>query len=141
MDSVVLAGEKDYIALATKDNTITISHEDAKNLSVDSKTETQLTAGSTFAPIVGVTRDTKGHITGYKTIKYTLPEDKDTTYTIDNSVDVTTANNNTTAIIETVLTAGTDEQTITTSLKSSTLALAGETGTTNININLTWGTF
>ena len=141
VDSVVLAGEKDYIALATKDNTITISHEDAKNLSVDSKTETQLTAGSTFSPIVGVTRDTKGHITGYKTIKYTLPEDKDTTYTIDNSVDVTTANNNTTAIIETVLTAGTDEQTITTSLKSSTLALAGETGTTNININLTWGTF
>jgi hypothetical protein len=134
-----LAGEKDYIALATKDNTITISHEDAKTLSVDSNDKTSLTAGSKFSPIVGVTRDTKGHITGYKTIEYTLPADKDTTYTIDNSVEVAETGN--TATIKTVLAAGTDEQTITTSLKSSTLVLAGETDTTNININLTWGTF
>ena len=98
-----------------------------------------LTAGSKFSPIVGVTRDTKGHITGYKTIEYTLPEDKDTTYTIDNSVEVATTGD--TATIETILAAGTDEQTITTSLKSNTLTLVGEAQTTNININLTWGTF
>lgn len=88
-DTVVIAAGND-IKVSGAGSTITVAHETfsttgGKNNDVTLNHKDSITA------ITNITAD-NGHITGYKTTKFTLPEDRNTTYTLtgaDNKITLT----------------------------------------------------
>jgi hypothetical protein len=83
-DTVSIEGDGTYIATAQKTDAsgIVISHKDVARDDGD-KGAISPAAKASFDVVQEVTSDAKGHITAVKTTTVTLPEDKDTTYSLD----------------------------------------------------------
>lgn len=117
---------------------ITVAHE---TITTTPGTETAQTLkqGEKFAPIVGLTVD-NGHITGYKTKEFTLPE---VSYVLSTSVNKVDATANTTYNKFTHTSTLTDKENKTTHshlvLDSSTLKFTAATD--GMTVDLVWGNF
>lgn len=126
----------------TDTDTLTINHKTYEGtLTSTPETAETLTHNGTFSVVTEVERDTGGHLTGYKTKTYTLPEDQDTHYSLSEKADVEIANN--AATITTTLIADNNNES-----KSSFIINGGNSSNiqitsseNQINIGLIWGTF
>jgi hypothetical protein len=98
-----------------------------------------LSHGDSLTAIVGVTRDSGGHLSGVKTRTFTLPSDNNTTYDLSGSVTQKLANSS--ATVTTTLTssnpAGTDN--VAFDITSNSLEITANSSA--IAINMVWGTF
>ena len=74
-----IAGGND-IKVSASGDTITVTHETFTTTG-GKNTDVSLNHGDSITAITEVTAD-NGHVTGYKTTKFTLPSDRDTTYTL-----------------------------------------------------------
>ena len=121
--------------------TINIAHKayTATTLGSTETTNTSLAHGDSLTAIVGVTRDSGGHLSGVKTRTFTLPSDNNTTYDLSGSVTQKMANSS--ATVTTTLTssnpAGTDN--VAFDITSNSLEITANSSA--IAINMVWGTF
>lgn len=85
VSDVILANDG-YITLTDNLNTdtITIGHKSYSTplTATANTTPNQLQPQGTFTAVTGVSRDAGGHVTGFNTQVFTLPEDKNTEYSI-----------------------------------------------------------
>lgn len=147
-DSVVKA-----VSLTNTDGYITLTDTVADNkISIDHLSYTATTLGSTvvkdetlahggaLTAVVGVTRDSGGHITGVKTRKWTLPGDNNTTYSLSGQ---TTAQKtkNTAVTITSTLTASNPTGSSNAAFDLTTSSLQMVAGTKSVAIDLVWGSF
>lgn len=105
-------------------------------------TPTDLKAKDTFTVITGVSNDGHGHLSGITTTEFTLPEDKDTTYTLSTEkVTASVASGVYSATAKSTLkdSAGSDCGTAEVKLESQTLALTATDSA--IKAELVWGSF
>lgn len=132
-----------YIQLSDDDETqtITIAHKaySATTLGSTDTADASLAHGDSLTAVVGVTRDSGGHISGVKTRTFTLPSDNNTTYDLSGSVTQKVANSS--ATVTTTLTssnpAGTDN--VAFDITSNSLEITASSSA--IAINMVWGTF
>lgn len=142
-DYDITIANDDYITLNsdTKSDTLTIGH---KNYTTsdwytvpNDNDAVELKHKDTFAAITNVVRDKGGHITGATVSKFTLPEDRDTTYALSGSG--TIDENNVVTFTSTLTGSNSKETTSNFKLQSDNLKLnyANNIAT----INLEWGSF
>ena len=142
-DYDVTIANDDYITLSsnTESDTLTIGH---KNYTTSNWYTTpndddavELKHKDTFAAITNVARDEGGHITGATVSKFTLPEDRDTTYGLAGSGTVDA--NGVVTLTSTLTGSNSKETTSSFKLQSDNLKLnyANNIAT----INLEWGSF
>lgn len=143
-DNVVLSNEDGYIVLTDDlDNkTISIDHKDytAETLGSTTTTAATLAHSGNFTAVVGVERDSGGHIVGVKTRKWTLPSDNNTTYAL--SGQTTAQKTEKTAVtITSTLTASNPTGSSNAAFDLTTSSLQMVAGTKSVAIDLVWGTF
>lgn len=80
VDSATFVAGND-INISTAGTNITIKHEDFAAPAAGADRKVNAVAGGSFTVLDAVVTD-NGHVTGYKTATITLPEDKNTTYTL-----------------------------------------------------------
>ena len=121
-------------------HTINIAHKayTATTLGSTETTNASLAHGDSLTAIVGVTRDSGGHLSGVKTRTFTLPSDNNTTYDLSGGVAQKTEN---AVTVTTTLTssnpAGTDD--VAFDIASNSLEIVANSNA--IAINMVWGTF
>ena len=133
---IVLTDDLDAqkIALAHKSYT-------AETLGSATTTASTLAHGGNFTTVVGVTRDSGGHITGVKTRKFTLPGDNNTTYDLTGHTTASkTVTDGTGATISTTLT-GSDSSSDVASFDMTSTSLTIAAGTKSVSIDMVWGSF
>ena len=147
--SMKIAGDGNYItassqsaANADKDQVITLSH---KTITQADSTETALTqnkVGNTdITTVVGVSRDTAGHVTGIKTKKITLVDTNSAVSAVSYATSVASNVGTVTGSVTTKNAANADTtKTGTFTLASDTMAVTAN-GENGLKVDLTWGSF
>lgn len=92
----------------------------------------------TFSAITKVERDSGGHLDKYTLTTYTLPDDKNETFTLSGETQI--SDNKATFNLSLKGSSNNDSETLM-SVESSTLNIDNGTNTNTIKMNLTWGTF
>lgn len=147
--SMKIAGDGNYITASSqsaansdKDQVITLSH---KTITQADSTETALTqnkVGNTdITTVVGVSRDTAGHVTGIKTKKITLVDTNSAVSAVSYATSVESNVGTVTGSVTTKNAANADTtKTGTFTLASDTMAVTAN-GVNGLKVDLTWGSF
>lgn len=147
--SMKIAGDGNYITASSKnatstdqDQVITLSH---KTITQTDTTETALTqnkVGNTdITTVVGVSRDTAGHVTGIKTKKITLVDTNSAVSAVSYATSVASNVGTVTGSVTTKNAANADTtKTGTFTLASDTMAVTAN-GVNGLKVDLTWGSF
>lgn len=147
--SMKIAGDGNYITASSKsasnadqDQVITLSHKTITQTDSTEAALTQKKVGNTdITTVVGVSRDTAGHVTGIKTKKITLVDTNSAVSAV--SYDTSVANNvgTVTGSVTTKNAANADTtKTGTFTLASDTMAVTAN-GVNGLKVDLTWGSF
>ena len=147
--SMEIAGDGNYITASSKsatstdqDQVITLHH---KTITQADSTETALTqnkVGNTdITTVVGVSRDTAGHVTGIKTKKITLVDTNSAVSAVSYATSVASNVGTVTGSVTTKNAANADTtKTGTFTLASDTMAVTAN-GKNGLKVDLTWGSF
>jgi hypothetical protein len=141
-DFIQLNSGDDYISLVDDiDNSkISISHKayNAEILGTAEKTAVELAHKGSFSAITGVERDAGGHVVGVVSETWSLPEDQNTTYSLEGVVaDI----DNGVSVTSTLVGSDTSNDVAAFNLTSESLQIAKVDESNNIQVNLTWGSF
>ena len=147
--SIKIAGDGNYITASSQsaanedqNQVITLSH---KTITQADSTETALTqnkVGNTdITTVVGVSRDTAGHVTGIKTKKITLVDTNSAVSAVSYATSVASNVGTVTGSVTTKNAANADTtKTGTFTLASDTMAVTAN-GVNGLKVDLTWGSF
>lgn len=122
------------MAVSATANTITYTHDNVTRTdsgTVVASPTTSLSASGKFTAITDLTTNGQGHVTAARYTEFTLPQDKDTTYTMSVSAGTPTIN----------LVAGGSGSGNKGAVTISSSSLAVSATANNIAVDLEWGTF
>lgn len=126
---------------ASTDQTLTINHKEVKRADSSDEDLNQAKNASTDVTVLtGVTTSATGHVTGVKTRKITLQDSNTTLTSISNEVTATSNIATVTSTVKGTLGTGADTSAAGTFKIGSTSMSVTGTGS-QVNIDLTWGTF
>lgn len=147
--SIKVAGDGTYITASSasaeakdQDQVITLSHKTITQEDSTDTAETQKKVGNTdITTVVGVTRDTAGHVTGIKTKKITLVDTNSAVSKVSYATSVASNVGTVTGSVTTKNAANADTvKTGTFTLASDTMTVAAN-GANGLKVDLTWGSF
>lgn len=147
--SMKIAGDGNYITASSQsaankdqDQVITLSHKTITQADSTEAALTQNKVGNTdINTVVGVTRDTAGHVTGIKTKKITLVDTNSAVSAVSYKTSVASNVGTVTGSVTTKNAANADTtKTGTFTLASDTMAVTAN-GVNGLKVDLTWGSF
>lgn len=147
--SMKIAGDGNYITASSQsaankdqDQVITLSHKTITQADTTEAALTQNKVGNTdITTVVGVSRDTAGHVTGIKTKKITLVDTNSAVSAVSYATSVASNVGTVTGSVTTKNAANADTtKTGTFTLASDTMAVTAN-GVNGLKVDLTWGSF